>query len=721
MKQLRTARRLVRQLLDRLGRRLRGQAVAKKTYYGLPHDYLCWIDEPIAWDRLTHRFKFSGWCFSRTASPIHRLRVYLDNVEIPVSHGLIRADVASAYPESREAGHSGFAASIEVPSDDSHMLRLEAARDDGLWQEILRQPIIVPAEGRRGSYFDWVNRYDTMTFRDRCRIRKLSATSLRPSFWIYLTIRAGKAGQGVEAVEAVRKQLYPNWILNICAEKTLSPDEKSRLASAAQDSRIKLSVLSADGFSIALNRNLQLVSGDFVCLLTSDALLSPDALFLLAEAVSQHPEAKLLYGDEDELDLQGCRTRPSFKPDWNWELLLSQDYVSSFVVFEAKVAKSFLFRPEAGHALAYDFLLRYAAQLKRGQICHLPFILIHRTSHEMAGCLSRDEVAAVEYLLARHHIMAKVIPIEGRHCRQVGYYLPPDEPSVSIIIPTRDRVELLQACVESIVRRTTYRNYELILVDNGSRTLEAQGYLAEITRDNRVRVLRQDEPFNFSRLSNCGVAESEAEFVLLMNNDITVITANWLEEMVGYGVQRMVGAVGAQLLYPDNRVQQAGVVLGAGAHEVAEVAHRGIPRTAAGYLSRAILPQEVSAVGAACMLVRRKSYLEVGGFDESNLKIAFNDIDFCLKLRQRGYRIIFCPGAELYHHEHATRGSDVTESNQARFNREIGFMKQKWGKELEGDPYYNPNLSLGRELFVPAFPPRVVKPWRVRTRKVVNR
>ncbi len=720
MKQLRIAKRLTRQLLDRLRRRLSGKAEAKKNYYGLPHEYLCWVDEPVSWDQVTHRFTFSGWCFSRTARPVRRLRAYLDNAEIPVSHGLIRADVASAYPESPEAGHSGFAATIEVPPDHRHILRLEATRDDGSWQEILRQSLIVPAKGRRGSYLDWVNRYDTITSRDRRRIRKLSAGSPRPTFCILLTIRAGEERDCAEVVGAVRKQLYPHWMLDICAEDALSSHEKSRLLAAAADPRIKLSFVGPDAFATALNRSLDLAAGDFVCLFTSNSLLAHDALALLAEAVSGHPEAKVLYGDEDELDRHGCRARPRFKPDWNWELLLSDDYVSSFVVFEANLAKSFLFRPEAGRALAYDFLLRSAEQLKDDQIRHLPFIISHRTSDEIAGCLAREETRVVEDLLARRHIMASVNPSESGRCRRLRYDLPQEQPSVSIIIPTRDRVELLKACVESIVRRTTYRNYELVLVDNGSRTSEAQSYLVEAIRNHRVHVLRQDEAFNFSRLSNRGVAESTAEFVLLMNNDITVITASWLEEMVGYGLQRRVGAVGARLLYPDNRVQQAGVVLGAGAHEVAEVAHRGIPRTAAGYLSRAILPQEVSAVGAACMLVRRKSYLEVGGFDETNLQIAFNDIDFCLKLRQHGYRIVFCPGAELYHREHATRGSDMTASNRARFNREIHFMKKKWGKELEADPYYNPNLALGRELFVPAFPPRVVKPWRRRAREVVT-
>ena len=224
--------------------------------------------------------------------------------------------------------------------------------------------------------------------------------------------------------------------------------------------------------------------------------------------------------------------------------------------------------------------------------------------------------------------------------------------------------------------------------------------------------MRLDEEFNYSRLINLGVQNSEAEFVALVNNDVMVINPEWLEEMVSQAMQPGIGAVGPRLLYPDGRIQQAGVILGAGLHGVAEVAHRGLPKGDQGYFGRAALAQELSAVGAACMLVRRSAYLEVGDFDEENLKIAFNDIDFCLKLLERGARIIYTPYAELYHHEHASRGSEYTAANEQRFAREIEFMKEKWKETLLTDRNYNPNLSLGRELFAPAFPPRVTKPWQ---------
>ena len=360
--------------------------------------------------------------------------------------------------------------------------------------------------------------------------------------------------------------------------------------------------------------------------------------------------------------------------------------------------------------------MRYGETIERRHVHHLPHVLYHRRTLPRSippkQRLVAGAIKAVEEHLERQQVAAEVTPAREVAGRRVRYLLPDENPTVSIIIPTRDRVELLQPCVQSILQKTTYARYEIVLIDNGSREAAALAYLSLSARDPRIRVLRCDEEFNYSRLSNFGVEKSKAEFVVLMNNDVEVIAPGWLEEMVGPGIQAEVGAVGARLLYPDGRVQQAGVILGAGVHGVAEVAHRGIAQSDPGYFSRAILAQELSAIGAACLLVRRKAYLEAGGFDEEHLKVAFNDIDFCLKLRARGYRILYAPEAELYHHEHASRGTEYTEANEQRFTREIEFMKEKWKDALLMDRNYNPNLSLGRELFTLAFPPRVTKPWR---------
>jgi O-antigen biosynthesis protein len=516
------------------------------------------------------------------------------------------------------------------------------------------------------------------------------------------------------AIDSLRGQLYRNWKLCVLTDESLPENIRRRLTRLAKcDCRIELRQRSEPGeIALALNEALALAGGEFVFFLGSEDKLAPTALYRVAEAINHHPGTCLIYSDEDRLDSDGFRINPHFKSDWNWPLLLAQNYVSQLTVFRSDLAKSLGFREGFGGSHEYDLLLRFAEQIEPNQIYHLSRVLYHRRkraqSVEAKERLSAGAIKAVVQHLERQRIRAKISLARDTASRRIRYLLPEIQPTVSIIIPTRDRVELLRPCVQSLLEKTTYSRFEVIVVDNGSSESTALRYLASLSRDPRVRVLRHDEEFNYSRLSNCGVQRANADFVLLLNNDVSVIEPGWLQEMVSHGIQPEVGAVGARLLYPDDRVQQAGVILGAGLHGVAEVAHRGLARGDPGYFSRAILAQELSVVGAACMLVRREVYLEVGGFDERDLKIAFNDIDFCLKLRARGYRIIYAPAAELYHHEHASRGSEYTEANKQRFIREIQFMKEKWKDTLLSDPAYNPNLSLD-ELFTLCFPPRAAK------------
>ena len=687
-------------------------------YEGLRHGYICWIDEPNNWRRVTHRFRLSGWCFSQDGKKIEGLRASLSDREFIVSHGLTRPDVATVYPDQATALRSGFEVVVEAPRGAVHRLRLEARHSDGSWREIFSKRIVVSREVG-ASYENWIRNYDTLRWGDRSKIRKQIQTyRLKPRFSILLPVSGSTAGHLKEAIESVRAQLYSDWQLFLIADVSL-PEEMRRLLTrlARRDNRIELRSRSEhDGIAGAWNEALALVDGEFVFTLGSEDKLAATALYFVVHAINDDPDARLLYSDEDKLDSAGFRTDPHFKPDWNWPLLLAQNYVSDLAVFRADLLKSVGFRSGFGGSSAYDLLLRCGEKIEPHHVHHLPHVLYHRRTvpqsvpekqHSVAGAMK-----AVKEHLERQHADAEVISGRAAGCRRVRYLLGDGQPTVSIIIPTRDRVELLQPCVQSILEKTAYSRFEIVLIDNGSRETAALEYLALIARDPRTRVLRRNEEFNYSRLSNCGVQKSNAEFIVLMNNDVIVIEPGWLEEMVSHGIQPGVGAVGARLLYPDHRVQQAGVILGAGVHGVAEVAHRGIAQGDPGYFSRAILTQELSAIGAACILVRREVYLEVGGFDEKHLKVAFNDIDFCLKLRARGYRILYTPQAELYHHEHASRGSEYTEANEQRFIREIQFMKEKWKDTLLKDRNYNPNLSLAGELFTLAYPPRVTKPWQ---------
>ncbi len=583
--------------------------------------------------------------------------------------------------------------------------------EQGYLGRFFRKPVRVArplpdgARESNGSYEDWIRRYDTLRATDLTRISKqIESFQRKPRFSILMPVSAPTPYLQT-AIESVRAQLYPFWKLIIVADESLA-EEVRHLARC--DGRIEVHTRSENtDIADALNAVLISTEAEFVLSLGSEDSLAPTALYLIAHTLNLHPDTRLLYSDEDRLDAGGCRVDPHFKPDWNWELLLAQNFVSQCTVIRADLAKAHGYSTGFDLARDYDLLLRCAESIELEQIHHLPHVLYHRRTIRSNP---EKEISAVRQHLERLRIRAEVVA-SGEGIRRVSYHLPEEQPSVSIVIPTRDRVDLLRPCVQSILEKTTYRAFEIVVVDNGSREPAALAYLAAIAREPRIHVLERDEPFNYSRLTNQGVQDREAEFVLLMNNDVSVIEPGWLEEMVSHGIQPGVGAVGARLLYPDNRVQQAGVILGAGVHGVAEVAHRGMTRSAPGYFSRALLAQEVSAVGAACMLVKRELYLQAGGFDEEHLKVAFNDIDFCLKLRSRGARIIYTPWAELYHHEHASRGTEYTEANEQRFTGEIRFIREKWGDTLMKDPFYNPNLSLERDFFTLAFPPRVSRPW----------
>ncbi len=610
---------------------------------------------------------------------------------------------------------SGFEVIIEAPRGALHSLSFEARRSEEPWREIFGRQLVVSRDAST-SYEDWIRKYDTLRFGDHSRIRKqIEAHKIKPRFSVLMVVALPASEHLKAAIKSVRAQLYPHWKLLIIADESL-PEKTQRIIDQARgDRRIEVRRLSKGGeITEALNEAMALAEGEFVLTLGSEDKLAPTALYLVTHAINNQREVRLIYSDEDKLDSAGFRTEPHFKSDWNWPLLLGQDFVSQLTVFRSDLVRSFGLRNGFGGAHGYDLLLRFTERLEPHQIHHLPYVLYHRRTVTQDGeaSLSAGAIKAVEQHLEREEIEAEVGYASDKVSRRVRYLLRDDQPTVSIIIPTRDRVELLRPCVQGILEKTAYSSFELIVIDNGSRAPATLDYLGSIASEPRMRVLRLDEEFNYSRLNNYGVRNSSAEFILLMNNDVNVIEPGWLEEMVSHGIQPGVGAVGARLLYPDNRVQQAGVILGAGVHGVAEVAHRGIARGAFGYFSRAILAQELSAVGAACMLVRREVYLEVGGFDEEHFRVAFNDIDFCLKLRTRGYRIICAPEAELYHHEHASRGTEYTESNEQRFKREIELMKEKWKDALLVDRYYNPNLSLGSELFTLAFPPRITRPWR---------
>lgn len=521
----------------------------------------------------------------------------------------------------------------------------------------------------------------------------------------------------VNAIESVLAQAYANFELCIADDASTASHVHNVLQSYMdKDQRVKVIFREQNGhISAASNSALSLVEADYVALMDHDDLLTPDALYWVAKTIQQNPEVQLIYSDEDKMDLQGDRFAPYFKPDWNPELFLSHNFICHLGVYKTEQIKALGgFDSTFDGAQDYDLALRYSAELSAEQIVHIPRILYHwRTVagstangvHEKPYAEEKIANAVMSALEHRQRPAEVTGHAQLPGALRVRYLLPDVLPLVSIVIPTRNGFHLLHRCIESIFAKTTYANYELIIIDNGSDDLVALRYLQSLQDQERVSVIRDDSPFNYAALNNKAVAHAQGEIIALLNNDLEVINGDWLDEMVSHVVHPEVGAVGAKLYYPNDTIQHAGVIVGLGG--VAGHSHKHSPRNNPGYCGRLFLVQNLSAVTAACLLVRKEVFDAVGGFDEQNLSVAFNDVDLCLRIQEQGFNNVWTPYAELYHYESATRGYEDTPEKQARFNNEVAYMKQRWGEGLLIDPAYNPNLTLDREDFSFSWPPRV--------------
>jgi GT2 family glycosyltransferase len=478
---------------------------------------------------------------------------------------------------------------------------------------------------------------------------------------------------------------------------------------------LKLTFRETNGhISACSNSALALATGEWCALLDQDDALAEHALARVAREIDAHPDAGLIYSDEDKIDVAGARENPFFKTDWNPELFLGQNYINHLGIYRASLLREIGgFREGFEGSQDYDLALRCIDQLRPEQILHIPRILYHwRTAPgslaEVADAKPYAKEAArraIDDHLRRRGITGHVEACpENAESHRVIYDLPELAPLVSIIIPTRDRLPLLQRCLTSIRQQTEYAPFEIVVVDNASREPATLEYFRSFTGADDPRVVRDDGDFNFSRLNNLGARHARGSILALLNNDIEVTDPGWLREMVSHVLQPEVGVVGARLWYPDGTLQHGGVVLGLGG--VAGHSHHRVPRGHPGYFNRAFLQQDCSAVTGACLLVRRSLFEKLGGFDEVNLKINFNDVDFCLRARQTAARIHWTPYANLIHHESASRGHHPSAEQQAQFMREATYMQETWGEQLLRDPFYSPNLSLNLPGYYLAMPPR---------------
>jgi len=539
-----------------------------------------------------------------------------------------------------------------------------------------------------------------------------AAVAAGPTISIVLPVRDPPLPWLRRCLDSVLAQTWPHWQLCVADDASRSGAVRRLLREyAARDARIALCLRDNHGHICeASNSAIELAQGSHLGFLDHDDELAPQALAEVARAIAEHPRARLFYTDEDKIDESGRRFEPNFKPAWNPDLLRAQNYICHFVAIDAALVRELGgLRPGYEGAQDHDLLLRCAERLDDAQIVHIPQVLYHWRVLPESTALSGGAKPyaleagrrAVEEHYGRTGVRARVEVTEHGYYRSVRGLSA--RPLVSLIVPTRDRVELLRTCVESVLQRTTYQPLELLVVDNGSSEAQTLRYLDELRGRDRVRVLSWPHAFNFSAIVNHAAAQARGDVLCLLNNDTEVIASDWLDELVSHAVREDVGAVGGMLYYPGDTIQHAGVILGIGG--VAGHAHGHVRRGSNGYLGRAGVVQNLSAVTGACLALRRSVFAEIGGMDES-LAVAFNDIDLCLRLHARGYRNVWTPHAELYHHESASRGAEDTPEKRARFLAESEAMQRRWGELLANDPAYNPNLSLESLHFDLAFPPR---------------
>jgi GT2 family glycosyltransferase len=568
-------------------------------------------------------------------------------------------------------------------------------------------PPMEPYDTVASTYDDFLQRN---AFRETDRgwmTEAVTAMKLRPRFSIIVPTYNTPEPYLRAMLDSVLTQVYPHWQLCVADDASTQPHVRTVLEEyAARDGRVTLVFRTQNGhISAASNSAIEAATGEFVALLDHDDVLTPDALFHHALRVNAVPDVDMLYSDEDKINDDGRLTDPFFKPDWSPDRFLCQMYTSHFSAYRTSLVRDIGgFRLGFEGSQDYDLVLRLTERTTRVE--HVPRVLYHWRIHPASTTAGMDtkpyaEIAAKRAIgeaLERRNEPGTVESISDLPGSYAIRYALREQALVSIVIPTRDHGADVDRCLRSIFENTEYPNLEVILVDNGSRDHESLEVFANWERrePNRLQVVPYDVEFNYSAINNYAVTKARGSYVLFLNNDTEIVTPDWLTRMMEQAQRASVGGVGAKLLYGDGRIQHGGVVLGVGG--LAGHSHRFFPRDHFGYYNVLRMTVNQSAVTAACLLMRRSVFDEVGGFDE-DLRVAYNDVDLCLRILEKGYRIVYVGDAVLYHYESQSRGYDLTPSQIARDAVEKAYMERRWGFSTIRDPYYNPNLTLLREDF----------------------
>jgi O-antigen biosynthesis protein len=541
------------------------------------------------------------------------------------------------------------------------------------------------------TYQRWVSKYDTITPKNQKRLASLVVNfKNQPLISIILIIDKPQLEFLKICLEAITKQIYQHWQLIVV-------DDQANL-------EITNLLLTYQNTTTVKNLNLALEAsqGQYFILLNDEDTLRAHALFHLVDTINKHPDVALIYSDEDQIDNLGKRFNPHFKSDFNYELFLAYNMLNRLIAYKTAVAREVGgFDLNLADSYDYDLSFKFLEKCGFTGIYHIPRILYHQRGGLR---VKKSDTLVISNHLKRIGVDASITKIMA-HYHRVKFALPKKLPLVSIIIPTKDKLKLLSKCIESIEQnRHLYSNYEIIIINNNSVEEKTHRYLKTLKAHAHIKVIDDTAAFNYSALNNRAAKIAQGEILCLMNNDIEIITPDWLGEMVSFALRADVGCVGARLWYPNNTLQHAGVIMGLGG--LARHAHLNLKKDQAGYFGRAILHQSFSVVTAACLVVRRGIFQQASGLEEK-LATDFNDVDFCLKVGQLGYRNVWTPFAEMFHHESASRGPHNTLAKRKVFNEECAYMQEKWHSIIKNDPCYNPNLSLAHESFLLDTSPRI--------------
>ena len=552
----------------------------------------------------------------------------------------------------------------------------------------------------QASYPNWLARNEVLDI--EAMTQEIATFHYQPKISIAMPVYNVEEKWLLLCIDSILNQVYTNWELCMADDASTDPNVKKILTEYQQlDERIRVVFREQNGhISEATNSALAIATGEFVALLDNDDELAINAFYEVVKVLNENPELDLIYSDEDKIDMDGNRSDPAFKPDWSPDLLLGTNYISHLGVYRRSILEEIGgFRKGYEGSQDYDLVLRFTEKTTKERIKHIPKVLYYwrmlptstAVDQGSKGYAFEAGLRAVQDALVRRGINGHATHGAANGLYDV-YYDIESEKLVSIIIPTKNGYKDVQRCVSSIIEKTTYQNYEIIMADNGSTDPKMHELYAEFEQQlpGRFFVESIDIPFNFSTINNRAAKKAHGEYLLFLNNDTEVITENWLTLMVSFAQQERIGCVGAKLLYPNNTVQHAGVILGLGG--VAGHGHYGYPHGDLGYFGRLAINVNYSAVTAACLLMKKADFDAVGGFEEA-FTVAFNDVDLCLKVQALGRDNVWLHEAELYHFESQTRGYDDKGKKKKRFEQEKVMMEEKWGPLIENDPFYNPNLT----------------------------